>query len=168
MFAYSSMENMGVALLGLSIGGYGIFGALVVLLAHSFGKAGAFYSSGIVLHSTEERNIPKVTGLFHDMKFTASALLLSSLAVTGAPPFGVFVGEFFIFLQLLKLHLYLEFAVVLFFLMVAFIAVNFNVSKMLFGNENHNPESKGVLMILPFTSAVISLIIGIVLIVVVT
>ncbi len=168
MFAYSSMENMGIALLGLSIGGYGILGALAVLIAHSFGKAGAFYSSGNVLHATGERNISKVTGLSRDMKFTSSAMLLSSLAVTGAPPFGVFVGEFFIFLQMLKLHLYLEFAVVLFFIMVAFISVSFNVTKMLFGYSGHYSEPNIVLKLLPLTSALISLIIGIVLIVVVT
>ncbi len=168
MFAYSSMENMGIALLGLSIGGYGIVGALAVLIAHSFGKAGAFYSSGNVLHSTGQRNISEVTGLSHDMKYTSSALLLSSLSVTGAPPFGVFVGEFFIFLQMLKMHLYWEFGVVLFFIMVAFISVSFNITKMLFGNKGHHSEPNIVLKLLPLTSAIISLIIGIVLIVVVT
>jgi hydrogenase-4 component F len=167
MFAYSSMENMGIALLGLSIGGYGIIGALAVLFAHSFAKAGAFYSSGNILHSTGERNISKVNGLIHDMKTTSSALLLSSLAVTGAPPFGVFVGEFLIFIQMLRLHLYLEFAIVLFFLMVAFISINYNVNNMVFGKWRANKEAKGILKIIPLVSALISLLIGIVLIVVI-
>ena len=167
MFAYSSMENMGIALLGLSIGGYGIIGALIVLLAHSFGKAGAFYSAGNVLHSTEERYVSKVNGLFHSMKTTSSALLLSSLAVTGMPPFGTFVGEFLIFIQMIRMHLYIEFAVALFFMMVAFIAVNYNVTKMVFGRESTCKEAKGILTAVPLISSVISLLIGVVLIVVI-
>lgn len=166
MFAYSSMENMGIALLGLSLGGYGIIGALIVVFAHSFGKAGAFYSAGNVLHSTGERQVPKVTGLFNSMKTTSSALLLSSLAVTGAPPFGVFVGEFLIFIQMLKMHLYLELAIVLFFLMVAFIAINYNITNMVFGKKSNHKESKGILRVIPLVSAVISLLIGVVIIVV--
>lgn len=167
MFAYSSMENMGIALLGLSIGGYGIVGALAVLLAHSFGKAGAFYSSGNILHSTGEKEIPKITGLFHSMKNTSPALLLSSLAVTGTPPFGTFVGEFLIFVQMLKIHLYWEFAIVIFFLMVAFISINYNISKMVFGKGSANKETRGILAIVPLASALISLLIGIILIVVI-
>lgn len=166
MFAYSSMENMGIALLGFSIGGYGIIGALAVLLAHSFGKAGAFYSSGNILHSTGERNISKISGLFHDMKQSSSALLLSSFAITGTPPFGTFIGEFLIFIELLKLHMYIEFALVLFFVMVAFISINYNVSNMIFGIGNDYKEAKGILTIIPLLSALISLIIGLVLIVV--
>lgn len=167
MFAYSSMENMGIALLGLSIGGYGVIGALIVLLAHSFGKAGAFYSSGNILHSTGERYVSKVNGLFHSMKTTSSALLLSSLAVTGMPPFGTFVGDFLIFVQMLRMHLYIEFAVALFFMMVAFIAVNYNVTKMVFGKESTCKEAKGILAVVPLISSVISLLIGVVLIVVI-
>lgn len=168
MFAYSSIENMGIALLGLSIGGYGVMGALAVLLAHSFGKAGAFYSSGNILHSTGERHISKVNGLFHNMKTTSSALLLSSLAVTGTPPFGTFVGEFLIFIQMLKMHLYLEFAIVIFFLMMAFISINYHVSNMVFGKGSAAKEANGIMAIIPLVSSVVSLVIGIILIVVIS
>lgn len=168
MFAYSSIENMGIALLGLSLGGYGVVGALAVLLAHSFGKAGAFYSSGNILHSTGERYISKVSGLFSSMKTTSSALLLSSLAVTGTPPFGTFVGEFLIFIQMLKMHLYLEFAIVIFFLMMAFISINYHVTHMVFGKENAAKEAKGILAAVPLISSSISLVIGIILIVVIS
>lgn len=167
MFAYSSMENMGIALLGLSIGGYGIIGAITVLFAHSFGKAAAFYASGNILHSTGEKNMSSINGLFYNMKITASALLLSSLAVTGTPPFGVFVGEFLIFIQMLRMHMYMELAIVLFFLMVAFISINYNVSNMLFGKWRPNNETKRILAILPLISASISFIIGMILIVVI-
>ena len=167
MFAYSSMENMGIALLGIAIGGYGLIGALIVLFAHSFGKAGAFYSSGNMLHTFETKEIAGISGLFSNMKTTASALLLSSFAVTGMPPFGTFVGEFLIFAQLFAMHLYLELGIVLFFLMLAFISINYNISKMIFGEGKRGIHEKaGVLKIIPLIAALISLLIGVVLILV--
>ena len=167
MFAYSSMENIGIALLGIAIGGYGLIGALIVLFAHSFGKAGALYSSGNMLHSFENKEIAGISGLFSNMKTTASALLLSSFAVTGMPPFGTFVGEFLIFAQLFAMHLYLELGIVLFFLMLAFISINYNISKMIFGEGKRGIHEKaGVLKIIPLIAALISLLIGVVLILV--
>ncbi len=167
MFAYSSMENMGMALLGVAIGGYGLIGAIIVLFAHSFGKAGAFYSSGNILHTFETKEMSSINGLFNNMKTTSSALLLSSFAVTGVPPFGVFVGEFLIFAQLFAMHLYVELGIVLFFVMLAFISINYNVSKIVFGEGNESiHEKEGMLKIIPLSAAIISLLIGVVLILV--
>lgn len=167
MFAYSSMENMGIALLGIAIGGYGLIGALIVLFAHSFGKAGAFYSSGNILHAFDTKEISGVSGLFGKMKTTSSALLLSSFAVTGMPPFGTFIGEFLIFSQLFAMHLYLELGIVLFFMMLAFISINYNISRMVFGEGKMAvQEAKGTTMIIPILSALISLLVGVVLILV--
>lgn len=161
MFAYSSMENMGIALLGLSLGAYGVIGALMVLLAHSFGKAGAFYSSGNIHHSTGTREISEVSGLSDNMPITSSSLLLSSLAVTGTPPFGTFAGEFLIFYQMLLLHMYLETAIVMAALIAAFISINYNVGSMIFGASRPRKEAGGVMAYVPLVSALVSLAIGI-------
>lgn len=67
---------------------------------------------------------------------------------------------------MLKMHLYLELAIVLFFLMVAFIAINYNITNMVFGKKSNHKESKGILRVIPLVSAVISLLIGVVIIVV--
>lgn len=168
MFAYSSMENMGIALLGIVIGGYGFMGAMIVLVAHSFGKAGAFYSTGNILHTFETKKMDNITGLFNDMKITSSSLLLSSFAVTGVPPFGTFLGEFLILAQLFTEHLYLELGIVLFFVMLACISVNYYISRMIFGSRKMNiHEMKGSLRIIPLVSASISLLIGVILMVVI-
>lgn len=164
MFAYSTMENMNLALIGLAAGGaYGVAGALVLLVAHSFGKAGAFYSSGSILRATGKKRIEDVGGLWKSMPRTSGAFLLSSFAVTGTPPFGTFFGEFFILLELLILHLYVEFFLVAFFIMAAFISVNHNVSRMVFRGEpgdvrEEDPVMAGVSII----SAVLPLAIGII------
>ncbi len=168
MFAYSSMENMGIALLGIAIGGVGLIGAMIVLFAHSFGKAGAFYSSGNILHTFETKEISEVTGLFGNMRTTSSAILLSSFAVTGMPPFGTFIGEFLIFAQLFAMHLYLELGIALLFIMLAFISINYNISRMVFGEGRKTVhETTGTMRIIPIISALISLLVGVALILVI-
>ena len=167
MFAYSSMENMGIALLGITLGSIGLVGALIVLFAHSLGKAGAFYSTGNILHTFETKAITSINGIFSNMRVTASALLISSFAVTGMPPFGTFVGEFLIFTQLFTMHLYLELGIVFFFIMVAFISMNYNISKMVFGKGNTAVhEVTGIMKVIPLVSAITSLCVGIALILV--
>ena len=162
MFAYSTMENMNLALIGLSIGGLGIIGALLLLVSHSYGKAAAFYSSGNILRSTGSREIEDVSGLAASMPATGSSLLLSSLAVTGTPPFGAFFGEFMILLAILALHMYAQLVIILVFLFLAFVSVNFSVSRMVFGKGGDYRETDRVMSAIALIASVIPLVIGIV------
>lgn len=167
MFAYSTMENMNLALIGFAIGGYaGITGALLLLLSHSFGKAGAFYTSGSIFKSSGTKMISEVRGLSKSMPATSSSLLMSSLAVTGAPPFGTFFGEFLIFYGLISAHQYLALAIVAFFVVTAFISINQNVSKMIFDGESSFREPGRVMPFLGILSSSLPLFIGILFVVV--
>ena len=164
MFAYSTMENMNLALIGLAIGGeYGLFGALLLLLSHSFGKAGAFYSSGSILRYTGAKKIEEIQGLWKAMPVTSSALLMSSFAVTGTPPFGTFFGEFLIFYSLFSIHYYAQLILLLFFVMAAFISVNYNVTRMVFHGEGEKKgEEDSVMSGLALLSSAIPLLIGVI------
>lgn len=161
IFAYSTMENIGMALLGLITGGIGILGASILLISHSFAKAGAFYSTGNIFRVKKTKIIGEVAGLWNSMKATSSALMLSSLAVTGAPPFGIFFGEFLILYGLAILHLYLIFGIVLLSLAVSFVAVNYNISLMVFEGDDKGNDVGIVMRLIPLVSVVISLAIGI-------
>lgn len=162
MFAYSTMENMSLALIGLSVGGeYGVIGALILLISHSFGKAGAFYSSGNILKAFSSKKIEDVKGLRKAMPASSGSLLLSSFAVTGMPPFGTFFGEFLILYELLVMHYYIPFILVLFFLMTAFVSVNYNVNRMVFRGESEKLESDSVMSAVSMISALLPLAIGI-------
>jgi hydrogenase-4 component F len=157
------MENMNLALIGFASGGIaGITGALLLLISHSFGKAGAFYSSGNVLKATGKKGIEDINGLWNSMPMTSGSMLLSSLAVTGTPPFGTFFGEFLILYNLLTLHYYIQFVIVLFFLMTAFISVNLNVSKMIFRGESDYSEPDRVMPLISMVSSVMPIVIGII------
>ncbi|MEM1599918.1 MAG: hydrogenase 4 subunit F [Sulfolobaceae archaeon] len=166
MFAYSTIENMNIALLGLAIGQP--IGALILLISHAFGKAAAFYSSGVVIESLNEKKIENISGLHNKLKITSSSLLLSSLAVTGTPPFGTFIGEFLILQSLVKEGYLTEFIILVLLLAMAFISINYHVSKMIFtkdeNKENNHKEPK-LLSTISLISSLISLGIGIFLII---
>jgi hydrogenase-4 component F len=165
MFAYSTMENMNIALIGLSTFTVeGLIGSLLLLLAHSFGKAGAFYSSGNIYEMSGTKSINGVSGLIRNRASSAS-LLLSSFAVTGTPPFGTFFGEFLILYSVLSIHFYAQFAIIVLSLFLAFVSINFNVSKMIFRGKSEYSES-GINTALPLIAAIISIFIGVVFLVV--
>jgi len=162
MFAYSTMENMNLALLGLAAGGsLGVTGALLLLLSHSFGKAGAFYSSGNILRFTGKKMIDEIGGLARSMPYTSVSLLMSSLAVTGAPPFGTFFGEFLILADILSLHMYPQFIIVIIFMATAFISMNYNITGMVFSGSYPGRENKGIMQVISIISSVIPLFIGV-------
>ncbi|MGC8608502.1 MAG: hydrogenase 4 subunit F, partial [Thermoplasmata archaeon] len=162
MFAYSTMENMNLALLGFAAGGpLGISGALILLFSHSFGKAGAFYSSGNILRFTGKKKIEEINGMSSKMPYTSASLLMSSLAVTGAPPFGTFIGEFMILADIMSQHMYTQFILVLTFLAISFISMNYNVTGMIFGKDTSNGEKNRLMPAISLISSIIPIFIGI-------
>ena len=94
LFAYSSVEHMGLAMVGFGVGGsVGIFGGLFHLLNHALAKSLAFFSAGNVHRRFATREISEVRGLAHAQPVTAVAMLIATLALVGMPPFSLFVSE---------------------------------------------------------------------------
>ncbi len=135
MFAYSSIENMGVILIGISLGKYGILGAIILLISHAFAKSSAFYLTGNILSVYKSRKIREINSLTTRMPYTGYGLMLASLAVTGAPPFATFVGEFLILSGILKVYGVSYAVIVLSFLLLAFISLNYKVAQMSFSKK---------------------------------
>ncbi|BFH74232.1 hydrogenase 4 subunit F [Sulfurisphaera javensis] len=156
LFAYSTIENMNLALLGITYGS--LFGVIILLISHAFGKAGAFYSSGLILTSVGSKRIDNY-GLWR-LRFTPYSLILSSLAVTGAPPFGTFIGEFLILSTVLHYSIF-QFIIVLISLAIAFISINFHVSRMVFKGERALMDENKVMGFVSLISSIISLGIGV-------
>jgi hydrogenase-4 component F len=94
LFAYSSVEHMGLAMVGFGVGGpVGLFGGLFHLLNHALAKSLAFFSAGNVHRRFATREIGEVQGLAHVQPVTAVAMLVAGLALVGMPPFSMFVSE---------------------------------------------------------------------------
>src|SRR5262245_30841510 len=67
LFAYSSIEHIGIALLGFGIGGLGIFAGAWHLMNHALAKSIAFYGAGLVFLQHNHRLLERVTGLLGRM-----------------------------------------------------------------------------------------------------
>ena len=109
LLAYSSVENVGIILIGIGLGMVGVSagqplmaalgftGGLLHLLNHSLFKSLLFMGAGMVLHQTGTRAIDTLGGLVKRMPVTGTTFLVGSLAVSGLPPFNGFAGEFLIY-----------------------------------------------------------------------
>jgi hydrogenase-4 component F len=94
LFAYSSIEHMGIISVALGFGGtLGLYGALLQVLNHAIGKAVLFLSSGHLVLGYRTREPARVRGVLGALPLAGGAVLLASLAVAGTPPFGVFLSE---------------------------------------------------------------------------
>jgi hydrogenase-4 component F len=95
MLAYSSVEHMGLIAAGVAFGGaLGLYAALLQLVNHALTKSLMFFASGNVLLKYETKSIDRVSGIARLMPATGAMLLLGGLAITGSPPFGMFISEF--------------------------------------------------------------------------
>jgi hydrogenase-4 component F len=94
LFAYSSIEHMGIIAIALGFGGLlGVYGALLHTLNHSLGKAVLFLGAGDLVLGYRTRQADRIRGVMASLPFTGAALVLASVAVLGSPPFGLFVSE---------------------------------------------------------------------------
>jgi len=93
LFAYSSIEHMGIAAIGFGAGGVGTFGALWHLLGHALAKSLAFFAAGNIRMRFGTREIGRITGVMQAQPVTALALVVATLALVGLPPFALFVSE---------------------------------------------------------------------------
>ncbi len=135
LLAYSSMEVMGLATVGIAIGGIALYGVLVLLVAHAFAKSAAFYSAGNVLRAGGTNRIAEVRDLRHSMPRTSIAWVLAAVAVTGAPPFGTFVGELLIVVAAISIGAIWLAGVLAAAILLAFIGVNFQIGRMVWGER---------------------------------
>jgi hydrogenase-4 component F len=95
LFAYSSIEHMGIIAVALGFGGtLGFYGALLHTLNHAIGKCVLFLTSGELVHRFRTRTASEVRGALGAAPLVGSVLLLASLAIVGSPPFGLFLSEF--------------------------------------------------------------------------
>ena len=90
LFAYSSIEHMGLAMVGFGVGGtIGNFGGLFHLVNHAFAKSLAFFAAGNIHRRFKTVEIEQVRGLTTVLPWSALALIISGLALAALPPFAL-------------------------------------------------------------------------------
>jgi hydrogenase-4 component F len=94
LMAYSSVEHMGVIALGFGFGGpLGIAGALYHMLNHSLNKSLMFFGAGSMMRSYGTKEIRGITLVGRTFPVLGGLWLAGAVAITGAPPFGLFASE---------------------------------------------------------------------------
>ena len=113
LLAYSSIENIGVILIGVGIAALGkasgnpmvalcgICGALMHTLNHSLFKTLLFFGAGNILSQTHTTSLDNLGGLARHMPLTAILFLAGTVAICALPPLNGFVSELLIYLGLL-------------------------------------------------------------------
>jgi len=94
LMAYSSVEHMGVIALGFGFGGtLGIAGALYHMLNHSLNKSAMFFGAGAVMRAYRTKRIPSIRRVLKHFPVLGGLWLAGAVAITGAPPFALFLSE---------------------------------------------------------------------------
>ncbi len=134
LFAFSTVEHMGIILVAVGLGGTAAReSALIQALAHSVTKSFCFYAAGSVLLLAGTTKIASIKGLMKRSPVAGAALLFGGLAIAGAPPFAVFLGEFSIIRTGIAKGEYLVTGLLVLFIAIAFFAIMNHVSRMVFG-----------------------------------
>ena len=145
LLAYSSVENIGIILLGVGAGllfrsyGLGALAALALVAAlyhclnHAAFKGLLFLGAGSVLHATGTRNMEAMGGLLRRMPQTGAYFLVGSLATTAMPPFNGFISEWLTFQSLLlSFRVQAQFFNLVFALCIAALALTAGLSAACF------------------------------------
>lgn len=93
MLAYSSVEHMGIITLGIGLGGGATFGALLHAVNHSLTKAMLFLVAGNILAVYQSKSTVNVRGVLRVLPVSGMLWVAGFLAITGSPPFGLFMSE---------------------------------------------------------------------------
>ena len=94
LLAYSSVEHMGILVIGLGIGGLGSYGALLHMVNNGLAKVWLFLVAGNIVLATGSGAASDNRGLIQILPVSGPLLVLGLFAVTGSPPFGLFLSEF--------------------------------------------------------------------------
>ena len=95
LMAYSSVEHMGVLAIGFGFGGpLAIAAVLYHMLNHSLNKSLMFFGAGNVMRLFGTKEIDEIRDVWARFPVTGGLWLAGAVAITGAPPFGLFLSEF--------------------------------------------------------------------------
>lgn len=144
LLAYSSVEHAGILVLGIGIGGAGIFAALLHVINNALTKGVLFLSAANIHRAFKSKRLEDVTGALRRLPISAALFLAGFFAITGSPPFGPFVSELAVLNAAMAAHRYAVSAMYLLFLAVIFIGMGSSVLAVVQGVPPDDPEGRNV------------------------
>ena len=140
LFAYSSIEHMGITTFAFGVGGpLANFAGLLHMSMHSLTKSAIFFAVGHIAQAKGTQRIAKISGLSVTHPALALGFALGVIAIAGLPPFGVFMSEFLLVSSAIARQplLTLVFATGL---LVAFAVLLLRLHELLFGEPTGKSE----------------------------
>jgi len=139
MFAYSSIEHMGLITFAFGMGGpIATYAGLLHMTVHSLIKSAIFFAVGHATQKAGTQIMADIRGLMTVNPTVGWGLMLGALAILGMPPFGVFASEFLILTTAMREHAWAT-PLLLLALGVAFAAIFARVQPMVFGDTSVRP-----------------------------
>ena len=136
MFAYSSIEHMGLITFAFGMGGaVATFAGLLHMTVHSLTKSAIFFAVGHATQKSGTQLMENISGLIKTHPTIGWGLMIGTLAILGMPPFGVFASEFLIITTAMHAYPWTT-PFMLIALGVAFAAIFGRVQKMVFGETS--------------------------------
>jgi hydrogenase-4 component F len=103
LFAYSSIEHIGIATFAFGLGGpIATFGGVLHMIVHSLAKSATFFSVGHAAQMHGTQDMSQIRGLIRGNPPVGWGLFLGVMALAGMPPFGIFTSEFLILTATMK------------------------------------------------------------------
>jgi hydrogenase-4 component F len=138
MLAYSSLEHVGLICVAIGINArLTVYGALLHMGYHALTKPVLFFAAGNIhqqFHTLDFRRLG--SGLIRTMPVTALLLALAAVAVSGLPPFGMFVSELTIIAGGFTSHYTLLSVMILMALIFVFCGVLIKLAGLLLGGKS--------------------------------
>lgn len=133
MFAYSSIEHMGIITFAFGMGGpVASFAALLHMTMHSLTKSAIFFAVGHAAQKSGTQIMENIRGLIRTNPTVGWGLALGTFAILGMPPFGVFTSEFLILTTAMHEHSWST-PILLISLGIAFAAIFGKIQPIVFG-----------------------------------
>ncbi len=127
MLAYSSVEHMGILVLGIGVGGAAAGGAFLHLVNNGLTKGVLFLAAGNIHRAFGSKQVEAVQGAARALPISGPVFLAAFLAITGSPPFAPFFSEFAILSGALQEGAWIAAAVLLAGLAVIFVGMGATV-----------------------------------------
>ena len=160
MFAYSSIEHMGLMTFAFGLGGpVANFAGLLHMTVHSLIKSAIFYAVGHATQQAGSQLMDDIRGLAAVSPMVGWGLMLGTFAILGMPPFGVFASEFLILTTAMELLPWAT-PLLLLALGIAFGAVFGRVLPMVFGETSVRPLAHPPAVVPVFVHLALGLMLG--------
>jgi hydrogenase-4 component F len=133
LFAYSSIEHMGIITFAFGMGGpLANFAGLLHMVMHSLTKSAIFFAVGHIAQVKGTQKIANIRGLTETHPWLGWGLVIGVVAIAGLPPLGIFMSEFLLVTSTFAREPLLALLLV-FGLLVAFGALLLRLNSLAFG-----------------------------------